>query len=138
MFINREDAVHRFRDIFVEVDGQSYFWVNGLDFMIPVSDEQIFELTETFRFRHRIAMALTWIVWLGAVAWWYVWVVSDEPGYRGWWILGGGFVASGIIQLISSLSTTWRLRRFARNVHHGRLPRPANARPVPREAPGDW
>ena len=135
MFLDRQDVVDDFANRFWEIDGRLYFHMNGVKFLMPVSEEQVHDLTETFRLRARIAMAIQWVIVLGATVWWYSWYVSADTTYKGYWIAGGAFAGAFLVHFAANMTTTWPLQTVMMAVHEGKLPRPPDWPDVPEPEP---
>ena len=62
MFLQERDQLDAFERKFVNIDGQYYFRLGDVDWMLPISEDEYVHAVESFTIRYRLATVVGWIV----------------------------------------------------------------------------
>jgi len=73
-----QDRVDEFMRPFVYENGQWYYRPKGADVSVPLTEEEVNEAEDSFRFRYKLAFVGMWLVVLPALAWAYVQVANGS------------------------------------------------------------
>jgi hypothetical protein len=114
MFLEREDAVDRFVQNF-NSDGQGNysFQLKEFPLSVPVTEDEFVDAEMRFRLLSKIAMAITWVLTLGAAGWLYYKLLNDSFSVSFWAALPAAF-AGGVIANGAAISAS--LRPFKRRL----------------------
>ena len=121
--IGLEDRVDDFMRPFSFDDGQWHFKTRDMKAALPVTEQQVNEAEENFRFRYKIATAGSWLVVLGMLAWTYVQVFVDDKSYWLFLVLLPAWYVSFLFYFWANMSATSALRRRLLDLNVRRLAR---------------
>jgi hypothetical protein len=62
VFLQERDQVDAFERKFANIDGQYYFTLGDLDWMLPISEQDYVNAVESFVIRYRLATVVGWLV----------------------------------------------------------------------------
>ena len=73
-----QDRVDEFMRPFIYEDGQWFYRPRGADVSVPLSEQEVNEAEERFRFRYKLGFVGMWAIVLPVVVWVYVQVVGQN------------------------------------------------------------
>ena len=108
--VGMQDRVDDFMRPFTFDDGQWHFKTRDMIVPLAVTEAQVNQAEEIFRWRFKIATGISWAIILGGGAWIYVQVLVHE---RYWTMLGilPALYLSSVAYLWANMSATRSLRR---------------------------
>jgi hypothetical protein len=111
MWVERRDLSGILDSMFTDENGRLCFRLRGIETMLPVAEAEMQAVRESYRRRSRWAMAASWPIVAGAVAWWYVHYLDGGSAFGLWGVPGAAFAVVFLLHAWAFGSSTWSLRR---------------------------
>jgi len=104
VFLQERDQRDAFERRFENIDGQYYFRLDDVDWMLPISEDEYLRAVESFTIRYRLATIAGWVVSFAIIAFILYKIGSDQFDWQMAAAFAAVFVVNGFAALWAQTS----------------------------------